>query len=869
MNVFLDAMARHAAERPDSILLHDIARGTSLTRATMDAASDRLAAWLAAEGFGPGDVVLHLGGTGAPRLASNFGAAKAGCAFGAPDPAMPDPVVADVFRKTGAKLALVDDEAARVRFAPMIRTEILPPPEDADRAAIPRFERVALRDEDPVIVRFTSGSSGTPKCPMMDAVGMDAVLACTRAVQILTPEDRTLLTGSWWPNSYYALMAEGSTLTVCDFALLGPAGVAETLLAHKITFMRIFTAGYRALAATGLGPFPDLKVIAMAGEALRADDLRDFDRMSAPGAELRNIYASSESQVGSTYTHRHGDPIPETVPLGTVDIPGILRVLDASGAEVGEGQVGELVAHGAHLSVGWMGLPEETAACFDIPPGDPAARRWFSGDLGWRDAQGMLHPAGRKDDQVKIRGYNVRLTEVERAIATLPGVRDVAAVAPVGPGGVRRLAAFVIPSPGARPDPSELRRRLAEAYPGWMVPGRIRVVEDFPRTGPTRKVKRQAFPDPFAEPAETGGEGGPPQGPTESLVAEVWRETLGAGGFGREDDFFDIGGDSLQAKTMTLECEARLGVRVPLESLMLDGATVAAIAARLDAARAAGGSVEAAGGRLAALNRPDPRATRVIHAMHVGDGNLSDLLPLAHALEGRAEVIGVRPFTDAPPRRRMPAYGRDAAAAVIDESEARARATGVGGGAVDPAAPAVLVGFSFGSIVAAEAARAMVRAGQPAPRLVLMDPPAPWLDRLLAPRRLRRAARNEGMAGVTRLALPMLGMAGPGGRPAAASAALALARAPTPPSGQRTLLVVAVDDPSAEERQRAWQALLGPEAELLRLPGGHMDIVRPEGAPTLAAGICAWLDRLDGVKAPDAPEPRPDKASKPATREIA
>jgi acyl-coenzyme A synthetase/AMP-(fatty) acid ligase len=844
MKTFLTAIARHAAERPDSIVLRDVARGTDLTRASLDAASDRLAAWLAAEGFGRRDVVLHLGGVGTPRMTAMIGASKAGCAFGAPDPAMPDPVVADLFRKVGAKLALVDDDAARARFAPMIRTEILPPPETADRTAIPRFDPVRTNDDDLAIVRFTSGSSGTPKCPAMDTVSMAAGLAGTPASEILTPQDRTLVAGSWWPNSLRAMLAQGTTLTLCDFAMLGPGKLAETLLTHRITYMEIFTAGYRALAVTGAGPFPNLRIIKLAGEALRADDLRNFERMTVPAARLHNLYAASECQIGATYIHIHGAPIPDSVPLGTCDQPGIMRILDPSGEELPVGEVGEIVAHGAHLSIGWLGLPEETATCFEIPPGNPAARRWFSGDLGWRDAQGVLHSAGRKDDQVKIRGYNVRLTEVEHAIARLPGVRDVVAVAPMGPGGVRRLAAFVIPSPGPSPDPLDLRRRLSETYPGWMVPGRIRIVDAFPRTGLTRKVKRQAFPDPFAELAEGGGEGGPPRGETEALVAEVWRETLGAGGFGREDDFFDIGGDSLQAKIMTLECEARLGVYMPFETLMLDGATIAAIAERLDAARRRSGQA-GEGAQLVPLNRLDRRAHRVIHAMHTGGGDLSDLLPLAHALEGRARMIGIRPGGQVHPRTRMPDYGRDAADAVV-------------GGAAEVeagAAPTVLVGFSFGALVAAEAARALAAGGRPAPRVVLIDPPAPWCRRLAVLGRLRDAARSHGAVEAGKIALAMLDLPWIGGaRGPAAAAALALARPPTPPLGQRTLLTIAVDNPGSDAREAAWRALLGEEVEVLRLPGGHMDQVRSAMAPHLAAEIWAWLDRLDRERDERTPE---------------
>ena len=827
-------LAVRAAEAPDCVAVRDIARGADLTREGLEAASDLLAARLAAEGLGPGDLVCHFGSPGSPRIAAFTGAFKAGCAFAALEPGQPDAALVGILEATGARLVLVDDAAGTARMSRLAPVFLLPAPESVDRQTTAVFTPTPMADDAPAVVRFTSGSSGLPKVISQNVEIMERLLKMYPWHYCLGPQDRTCMTGSWWAGLYFTALTKGATLVMADFAALGPQGLAEALRGEGVTHLSTFTAAFRALVAAGPAPFPALREIGLSGEALSAQDARAFDRITAPGAIIRNGYSSNEVPLITSWIHTHGDPIAwEWMPLGRPDAPDTVRVLDAAGADAAEGEVGEIVVEGRHFAHGWIGRPKETAAAFRDSPDRPGDRQWFSGDLGWFDGAGVLHGAGRRDDQVKILGYNVRLMEVERSLAALPGVAEAAAMVSGGPGGVRRLAAHVVPEPGVTLIPSDLRRALGAAHPRWMVPGRIRIADALPRTKGTRKVLRRALPDPFQEPGHAVGEGGPPCGPTEKAVARVWREMLGDDEFGREDDFFDVGGDSLQAMTMALHCEAVLGVRLLFESLVLDGATIAGIARRLDAARAAGRSL--AGGRLVPLNRPAAPERPLLYAMHVATGDLSDLLALSDAMAGRASVIGVRPVSDQDARSRMRDYGVDAAEAI--DADLRASPGGA------PRGGPVLLGFSFGALVALEAAQALVAQGRDAPRLILLDPPIPWMRRAPVLSRLRATVQRSGAIAALKEAGRMLGAPKLGGRRAAAGAALTLAAPSKAAQSTPSLLLLAGDARSVERRETAMRALLGPSMEVLRAPGLHMDLVSVETAPRLAARITDWLER--------------------------
>jgi nonribosomal peptide synthetase DhbF len=193
---------------------------------------------------------------------------------------------------------------------------------------------------------------------------------------------------------------------------------------------------------------------------------------------------------------------------------------------------------------------------------------------------GNLEFLGRADHQVKVRGFRIEPGEVEARLAAHPAVSEAAVVARAGPDGEARLLGYAVAREGiGRPSGPELRDWLRGRLPEHMVPAAVVVLDELPRT-PTGKTDRRALPEP-----DGAGSGAwvAPRTPLEELVAEAWAEVLGAARVGAEDNFFALGGHSLQATRVVARLRAACGVDLPVRALF-ETRTLAELAGRVEAA---------------------------------------------------------------------------------------------------------------------------------------------------------------------------------------------------------------------------------------------------------------------------------------------
>ncbi|HEX9937524.1 MAG TPA: amino acid adenylation domain-containing protein, partial [Longimicrobium sp.] len=273
-------------------------------------------------------------------------------------------------------------------------------------------------------------------------------------------------------------------------------------------------------------------------------------------------------------------------PIG-IPIPDLaVHLLDRDGELVPTGVAGEMYVGGAGVARGYLGRPELTAQRFVPDPfsAEPDARLYRSGDLARRLADGSLEFLGRADEQVKVRGFRIELGEIESVLAAHPHVRE-AVVLARGEGEARQLAAWVV-ADGAVVSPAELRAHAAERLPDYMVPAAFAVLDALPLT-PNGKVDRRALPDPQAAAGDTFIA---PRTPTEEILAAIWSELLGVDRVGAGEGFFELGGHSLLATRLVSRIRESFGVEVPIRAVFED-TTLAALAARVDAALRAGDGV--------------------------------------------------------------------------------------------------------------------------------------------------------------------------------------------------------------------------------------------------------------------------------------
>ncbi|MFE7589819.1 amino acid adenylation domain-containing protein, partial [Kitasatospora sp. NPDC057512] len=559
----LDALfAAQAARTPHAPALTDGRRGWSY-RALAERV-ERLARDLRRRGAGPERTVALVLPRSMELVAAELAVARAGAAFLPVDPAYPAERRALMLADAAPALVLDDPDAVR----DLLETDR---PEDRDHTDLP----AAAGTDHPAYVIYTSGSTGTPKGVVVTHRGIAGFTAAAVENYAVGPGDRVLQFSS---PSFDASVLElfvsvltGATLVVPpDGPWLGEE-LAAVLDGQRITHTLIPPA---ALATVPAGAGRHLRTLIVGAEACSAELV---DRW-APGRRMVNSYGPTEATIVATWTG------PLTAGTGAPTIGGALpharvHVLDEAMRPRPAGTDGELYLGGEGVARGYLGRPGLTAARFVPDPfGPPGARLYRTGDRARFTADGELEFLGRLDRQVKVRGFRIEPGEIEAALRAHPAVDQAVVVVREDEPGHTRLVGYATPAdPELPPDPAALRTALAAALPAHLVPAAVVVLPAFPLT-PQLKIDQRALP----APARQGAAGRlAPRTERERALAAVWAEVLGLDAVGAEDDFFDLGGDSILAARTLARIAERLGVRLTLRDVFT-ARTVAALAPLLD-----------------------------------------------------------------------------------------------------------------------------------------------------------------------------------------------------------------------------------------------------------------------------------------------
>jgi acyl carrier protein len=229
------------------------------------------------------------------------------------------------------------------------------------------------------------------------------------------------------------------------------------------------------------------------------------------------------------------------------------------------------------LARGYLNRPDLTAEKFVPNPHgpEPGSRMYRTGDLARYLPDGDIEYLGRMDDQMKLHGYRIEPGEIEAALTAMSGVREAVVVALSDQSGDKRLVAYIVMDEAPGRDGEDavagLRSALRQSLPDYMVPSHFMVLEGLPLNA-NGKVDRKALPTP-AGTAFSAQSYVAPQTPIEEAVAQIWCEVLGLDRVGVTDDFFDLGGHSLQATRVVSRIEDLLGVTLPLKT-MFDAPTI-------------------------------------------------------------------------------------------------------------------------------------------------------------------------------------------------------------------------------------------------------------------------------------------------------
>jgi len=436
---------------------------------------------------------------------------------------------------------------------------------------------VHVLPENAAYVIYTSGSTGKPKGVVVTHGNVLRLFTETQLWFNFSQDDVWALFHSYafdfsvW-EMWGALFYGGKVVIVPYLVSRNPEAFHELLCHERVTVLSQTPSSFRQLIqADAQQANPGrlaLRLVIFGGEALELQSLKPWlERHRDEHPQLVNMFGITETTVHVTYRRilysdvnaKRGSVIGRPIP----DLQ--VHLLDEHMDPVSEGETGEMYVGGEGLARGYWRRPELTVERFVPDPfsKEGGARLYRTGDLALlRNSD--LEYLGRIDDQVKVRGFRIELGEIESAILQHPGVMECTVTAHRDENGDKRLAAYVA-SGNALLDLDELRKSLKERLPDYMLPAALIPVKSLPLTA-HGKVDRRSLPQPAWGASATVSGYAPPRTSLEEALTEAWREALDLSSVGIDDNFFDVGGDSIRSIKVRAKALER-GVTFTLQQL--------------------------------------------------------------------------------------------------------------------------------------------------------------------------------------------------------------------------------------------------------------------------------------------------------------
>lgn len=681
---FISLFEAQARQRPDATAL--VWDDGCMGYAELDQRAHALAHRLRQAGAARDRIVAVCMRRSAERVVALLAIAKAGAAFLPLDLDAPDARLAAILGESEAVAVLVDPaECARLAalHPRAITLPALPPEPPATAAWAPP------QHDDLAYVLYTSGSSGRPKGVMIEHGALSRRMAWLAQAYAVTPDDRSAqATQITFDPALIELVLPltcGASVGLPPPGRLAPETVATFAARHGVTIMAFVPSTLqRFTEAAARQPTLKLRVACCGGDVLPPALAERFRR--ATGARLFNVYGPTEACIFATAWPCSDADDDAPLPVGRPVDDSRVHVLDAQLRPVPFACPGDIYLAGGTLARGYLDRPELDRAAFLDDPFRPGSRLYRTGDRGWIGTDGALHFSGRSDRQIKLRGYRIEPAEIESTLLAADGVHQ-AAVRVIDSGGAARLHAWVA---ARAQDSTNLNRFLRARLPDYMLPAGITILPALP-TNTSGKIDYPALPEPAA--SGRGEPRRPPRTRLEQALLPLWETTLALRGVGIDDDFFELGGDSLAAVEIVAGVQRLTGK--PASLLMLtENPTIAQLADALS---------EGASPTRLLLPLGPQTGERALYLAASGHGDLMRFQALARALAPDINLLMLQPPSTDPPDRMS-----ELATLYADLIAARC------------GEPVTLAGFSVGGIAALETAHRL-RARGLAVRLILID----------------------------------------------------------------------------------------------------------------------------------------------------
>lgn len=572
--------AEQLARTPDATAVTEAATGARLSYRELDQRANQLAQHLIGLGVGREDRVAVLMERSIGLVVAFLGILKAGAVYLPIHESYPADLRQWVVDRAGAAVLLTDDAMRATGLPAGVPVIALDDPALGREPAVD--PGVPLPPGCLAYVIHTSGSTGLPKGV---AVTQHDVVRLVSDPQ-WSPERyaRLLLLG---PHAFDIFVFEvwlpllhGGQVVVAPPGRLEPATLRQLIAAHRITGLHLTAGLFRVIAEEAPETLRGLREVLTGGDVIAPTAVSRVLEV-CDGLVVHAAYGATEGTVLSAHLLLTRETaIGTAVPIGDPLTGVAIRVLDGRLTPVPAGVAGEIYLADAGVARGYLEQPGLTAERFVADPfGAPGSRMYRTGDLARRTTDGALEFLGRADSQLKIMGFLVEPAEVEAVLAGYPGVAQAVVLARELGNGEKQLVGYVVPESGEL-DLAALRAFARTRLPDYMVPAAFVHLDSLPLTA-NGKLDRAAMPEPDFDQAPASRA---PETAMQQALCELFSSVLQVPEVGIDDNFFDLGGQSLQAMRLINQINATTGVDILINTLF-DAPTVAELAAFIDAKR--------------------------------------------------------------------------------------------------------------------------------------------------------------------------------------------------------------------------------------------------------------------------------------------
>ena len=582
---------------PHCIAVH--CAGEELTYEHLNWASDRVAIDLAGGGVDPGSIVGIYLEPSIEYVVSMIGILKAGGIFLPLNMSFPDVrlrAILDLSRagtiitngrlkhKLEGRLSAIRHHERKCSIYEFDDGMIRQKPvgslvEDAraELVSIAAKRHPAGKEHDGCYLLMTSGSTGEPKAILGSHLGLCHFIEWEISEFGLDKGARV----SWLSHPTFDVSLRdvfvplccGGTLVIPEESVIqSPHALYQWFWDKKIslthivpTLFRLFTQAIKGRRADGR-VLMDLKFALIAGEPLYGFDVIQWLNVVGDHVKLVNLYGPSETTLAKLFYPIEISKIEPNsiVPLGK-PIPGARVFIMKDGKLCDVEEEGEIYIETKYRSKGYFGNADMTKAAFVRNPIDGGSPEplYRTGDLGMMLRDGNVQFIGRADTQVKLHGMRIELGEIEVSLTQNPLVKMAAVSLGLDENGNQRMIAYAVPKSGAKLNVESLRQYLLERLPDYMTPNIYVILDALPLT-PSGKIDRMNLPAPEMTRPQLAQEYAGATNRTEEDLAQIWSCVLEFKQIGIDDNFFDLGGNSILAAKLAEMISEHFNIELPI-----------------------------------------------------------------------------------------------------------------------------------------------------------------------------------------------------------------------------------------------------------------------------------------------------------------